>query len=80
MSFNVYGMRVDRDRLLRVRDDFLRSIDYKPLQQTDCSYELISLVAMLEDLELDILDLERLDCEGYFDDDDDYDDYADNDI
>lgn len=79
MSFDVSSMRVDRSRLLRVRDDFLRSIDYKPLYQTDYSYELISLVNMLEDLELDILDLERLDREGYFDDDYDDDDYADND-
>lgn len=70
MSFDVDSMRVDRDRLIRVRDAFLRSIDYKPLQG-DYTYELISLVSMLDDLELDILDLERLDSVGYFDDIDD---------
>ena len=76
MSFDIYDMRVDRDRLIRVRDAFLYAIDYRPLQN-DYSYELLSLINMLDDLELDILDLERLDRVGYFDDideiEDDYD-------
>ena len=67
MSFDIYDMRVDRDRLIRVRDAFLCAIDYRPLQN-DYSYELLSLINMLDDLELDILDLERLDSVGYFDD------------
>lgn len=67
MSFDIYDMRVDRDRLIRVRDAFLYAIDYRPLQN-DYSYELLSLINMLDDLELDILDLERLDSIGYFDD------------
>lgn len=67
MSFDIYDMRVDRDRLIRVRDAFLCAIDYRPLQN-DYSYELLSLINMLDDLELDILDLERLDSIGYFDD------------
>ena len=67
MSFDIYDMRVDRDRLIRVRDAFLYAIDYRPLQN-DYSYELLSLINMLDDLELDILDLERLDSVGYFDD------------
>ena len=56
MSFDIYDMRVDRDRLIRVRDAFLYAIDYRPLQN-DYSYELLSLINMLDDLELDILDL-----------------------
>ena len=67
MSFDIYDMRVDRDRLIRVRDAFLCAIDYRPLQN-DYGYELLSLINMLDDLELDILDLERLDSIGYFDD------------
>lgn len=74
MSFDIYDMRVDRDRLIRVRDAFLCAIDYRPLQN-DYSYELLSLINMLDDLELDILDLERLDSAGYFDDMDEIDDF-----
>lgn len=73
MSFDIYDMRVDRDRLIRVRDAFLYAIDYRPLQN-DYSYELLSLINMLDDLELDILDLERLDSVGYFDDIDEIED------
>ena len=73
MSFDIYDMRVDRDRLIRVRDAFLYTIDYRPLQN-DYSYELLSLINMLDDLELDILDLERLDSVGYFDDIDEIED------
>ena len=73
MSFDIYDMRVDRDRLIRVRDAFLYAIDYRPLQN-DYSYELLSLINMVDDLELDILDLERLDSVGYFDDIDEIED------
>lgn len=69
MSFNIYDLRIDRSRLLRVRDNYLDSIGYNPMKRHTYTYELISLVDILEDLELDIMDLERLDREGAFDDD-----------
>ena len=68
MNFDIDSMHVDRDRVIRVRDAFLRSIDYKPMQHFSYSYELLALIDLLTDIELDIMDLERLDSAGYFDD------------